>query len=89
MDLDFYKADRRMYEYVKLEIWLKELYKGYFVKKWNKPTKKGSSVKFRVLDDKNSFKDKLKEIEDYMNSLNDECNFGFHFETNKDSEKAD
>jgi phenylalanyl-tRNA synthetase alpha subunit len=83
LDLKLYKEDRRLYELVKINLWLKELQdKYYFAKRWNKPTLKGTNVKFKAVETKEEYQDALKKIRDYVKQINAE--FGFNFVEEKE-----
>ena len=65
LDLKFHKDQKLAYECAKLIIWHNELRKGYYPVKFNKPTRKGTSVKFRRIESK----DEVAEHFDKFTSL--------------------
>lgn len=81
LDLNLFNNNRKMYEVCKIEIMLDELQNNNFFSKWNKPTKKGTNVNFKVIKTKEIYKSEKQKIIDYTNELNDKFNFGFTIES--------
>ena len=83
LDLKLYKEDRRLYELVKINLWLRELQdKYYFATRWLIPTRKGTNVKFTAVETKEQYQEALQKIRDYVKQVNAE--FGFNFVEEKE-----
>lgn len=78
LNLALFKQKRRLYEIVKIEIMLKELQeRGMYAHKINKPTKNGTSIKFKALETVERYKLEMQKIIDYTRTINKE--FGYSF----------
>lgn len=86
LDLKLFKDDRHLYEYIKISIWLKDLQEGYFVKRWNKPTKKGTNVAFEALQNNEQYLEKKKALEEYIGKINKELGINIYLAKEEESE---
>ena len=83
MDLKLFQDDRRTYELVKINLMLRELQdKYFFATRWNKPTRKGTNVKFTAVETKEQYQEAKQKIIDYVKQINAE--FGFNFVEEKE-----
>lgn len=69
LNLKLFKSSPRVYEIAKLAICMKELMKGFYLKKCNKPTKNGTYFKFELCEDQKIFESKYKELETKLEEL--------------------
>lgn len=63
LDKDLFEKAKVIYEQLLVDVRLKELQKtgGYMVKR-NKPTRKGTKIKFEVVKNKNQYLEELNRI---------------------------
>lgn len=53
LDLKLHKSQKLVYECIKLIILNNELKNGFYPYRFNKPTKKGTSVNFKLIENEN------------------------------------
>jgi hypothetical protein len=70
LDLKLFKVSPLVYETAKLGICIKELMqKGFYLKKWNKPTKKGTLARFELCKNQSDFDSKYKDLVEQLENL--------------------
>jgi len=74
LTLKLHNENKELYEAVKIDILIKEYNKGFRCSKWNKPTKKGTHARFKVIKDKEDNSKIFESIIEYVNSFNIEFN---------------
>lgn len=87
LTLDFYKKAPRLYENIKIDIMLKELQeRGMYLQKCNKPTKKGTNMRFKAITKKEEFDKKMNAIVEYTKDINKQLGTSFRIEFASESD---
>jgi formyltetrahydrofolate synthetase len=73
LDLKLYNSNRNLYELTKINIMFNEIQeKGFYISKWNKPTKKGTHITCKVITSVEKYEEELQKVKDYILQINKE-----------------
>jgi hypothetical protein len=70
MDLKLFKLTPKVYEIAKIAAMIAELKRGFKMIRCNKPTKKGTSIKFVTIIDPKDVEIELQKLQDSIKTLN-------------------
>lgn len=84
LTLKLYKRNVKCYESGKILSWLNMLNKGEKPKKWNKPNKYGTAVRFVTIKSQKEYDIALEELKEYIIKINQEHELGIELPFNEE-----